>query len=213
VEARQVFGVLPVGWEDLLLIKYCPRCGTPCHDVRINGLTRSRCPFCSYVHFVNPAPGVVVVVELDGRVLMCRRGQDIGCGGLWCLPGGHIEFNEDFITAGLREVQEETGLQVEVKSILSVVSNFWDHGHSTFVAVLLASPLHGELRADGHETTELAWFTADDLPRDEIAFVADEHIIARYFATRDAGATVDPEYMRLERDGSYVPPPASRHAW
>jgi ADP-ribose pyrophosphatase YjhB (NUDIX family) len=153
-------------------------------------------------------------VERDWHVLLCRRGPGTGVGGRWCLPGGHIEFHEDFITAGLREVEEETGLEVEVKGILSVVSNFWDHGHSTLVAVLLAHPIAGEPRADGVETSEVAWFPANGLPQADMAFVADIHIIERYFATRELGARVDPAYVRLAgRDPKYSPPPASRHPW
>ena len=38
------------------------------------------------------------------------------------LVAGFIEFGEDFLSAGVREVREETGLSVRVQSILSVVS-------------------------------------------------------------------------------------------
>jgi 8-oxo-dGTP pyrophosphatase MutT (NUDIX family) len=114
MEARQVFGSLPDGWEERLLIAYCPRCGASCANVEIGGLTRSRCTVCGYVHFVNPSPAVAVVVASGDRVLLCRRGPSTGHAGLWCLPSGHIEYNEDFITAGLREVEEETGLRCEL---------------------------------------------------------------------------------------------------
>lgn len=214
MEARQVFGSLPERWEERLLIAYCPRCGSSCTNVEIGGLTRSRCTACGYVHFVNPSPAVAVVVASGDRVLLCRRAPRTGHAGLWCLPSGHIEYNEDFITAGLREVEEETGLRVEITGILSVVSNFWDHGASSFVAVLLGEYLGGEPRPDAKETIDVAWFPADRLPHDEMAWGADEHIIARYFTSRDAGAKVDPAYARFDgRDASYVPPIASRHAW
>jgi ADP-ribose pyrophosphatase YjhB (NUDIX family) len=214
MEARQVFGRLPEGWERRLLIEHCPRCGSLCDNVLISGMTRSRCAVCAYVHFVNPSPGVVVVVESDDRVLLCRRGKGTGQDGRWCLPGGHIEYHEDFITAGLREVEEEAGIQVEIKGILSLVSNFWDHGDSTFVAVLLAQPLGGEPHPDGRETTDVAWFEPNDLPPDEMAFAADVHIIERYFSAREPGAPVDPAFVRLAgRDPDYAPPPASRHPW
>jgi len=213
LDARQVFGRLPEGWLDRLRIAFCPRCGAGCEDVEVSGLPRSRCTACGYVHFVNPSPAVAVVVTSEDRVLLCRRAAGTGHAGLWCLPSGHIEYDEDFITAGLREVEEETGLRVEITSILSVVSNFWDHGASSFVAVLLADYLGGDPHPDGRETTEVAWFRADGLPHDEMAWTADEHIIERYFATRDAGANVDPGYVRLEREAGYEPPPASRHLW
>jgi 8-oxo-dGTP diphosphatase len=212
LEARQVFGVLPEGWEERLLIKYCPRCGSDCSDAVIYGRQRSRCTVCDYVHFVNPAPGVTVMVVRDHDVLLCRRAPGVGYvggDGKWCLPGGHIEYNEDFITAGLRETQEETGIEVEIAGLLSVVSNFWERGASTLAVVLLASPIGGEMQPDHHETTEVGWYHHESLP--ELAFEADAHIIARYFATRESGARVDPAYVRLSgRDLAYSPPPAAR---
>ena len=163
------------------------------------------------MHFVNPSPGVTVLVESEEGVLLCRRSDYAGFGGLWCLPGGHIDYNEDFLTAGLREVQEETGVQVEITALLSVVSTFWEHGDSILAAVLLASPIGGEPRPDNHETTDAGWFRPNSLP--ELAFEADAHIIERYFATRVVGAPVDPNYVRLAQPGAApVPPPASRHS-
>jgi ADP-ribose pyrophosphatase YjhB (NUDIX family) len=163
---------------------------------------------------VNPSPAVAVLVTSGNHVLLCKRAPGTGHAGLWCLPSGHIEYDEDFITAGLREVEEEAGVRVEITGILSVVSNFWDHGSSTFVAVLLANYLDGELRPDGVETVEVAWFRAGSLPTTDMAWGADEHIIARFFATRDIGAKVDPSYARADqRDPTYVPPRASRHLW
>jgi 8-oxo-dGTP diphosphatase len=210
VPPKQVFGRLPADYLKHLLIEFCPRCGSRCEARQINELPRSVCMSCDYIHFVNPSPAVAVVVVEDGRVLLCRRAPGTGHAGLWCLPSGHIEYNEDFLTAGLREVEEEAGLQIEITGLLSVMSNFWDHGSSTLVAVLLARPLFGEPAADGRETTDARWFIADQLP--ELAWGADEHIIRRYFATRDAGAAVDSAFVRLrDRDLSYTPPPASSY--
>ena len=91
----------------------------------------------------NPFPGVVVLIEDGGRVLLGRRAEGRFLGGRWCLPGGFIEYGEDFLSAGLREVREETGLDVRIDSILSVVSNFLTPRVHTLVVVLLAHPVSG----------------------------------------------------------------------
>ena len=135
MEARQVFGSLPSDWLSRVQIEFCPKCGAGCEPLEA-GLPHGVCKRCGHVHFVNPSPGVTVVVESKQGVLLCRRSQYAGFGGLWCLPGGHIEYNEDFITAGLGEIREETGLQVEVTGILSVVSTFWEHGASLLAAAV-----------------------------------------------------------------------------
>jgi 8-oxo-dGTP pyrophosphatase MutT (NUDIX family) len=65
----------------------------------------------------------VVLIEKDGQVLLGQRSGSYGA-GKWGLPQGFIEFDEDFLSAAIREVKEETGLDVEIRSIISVVSNF-----------------------------------------------------------------------------------------
>ena len=52
-----------------------------------------------------------VVTDRDARLLLIRRGHDPGA-GLWSLPGGHVEPGETDEAAVVREVAEETGLDV-----------------------------------------------------------------------------------------------------
>ncbi|GBG32293.1 Nucleoside diphosphate-linked moiety X motif 17 [Hondaea fermentalgiana] len=58
--------------------------------------------------------GVAVLVEsADGKILLTRRPQRLrSFGGLYVLPGGNLERGESLVEAGLREVREETGLDV-----------------------------------------------------------------------------------------------------
>jgi len=150
-------------------------------------------------HPRNPYTGVVTLIEdrggsRDGRVLLVHRRARAHRGALWCLPGGYIEYGEDFLTAGRREVLEETGLSVRIASILSVVSNFFEPGRHTLVVVLL-----GRVTADspparaGDDADGLEWFPLEG-PLPEMAFEADRHIIGRYAATRLSGTPVDPRY-------------------
>jgi ADP-ribose pyrophosphatase YjhB (NUDIX family) len=105
---------------------------------------------------------------------------------------GHIDYGEDFLTAALREVKEETNLDIEIESLLSVTSNFLALGVHSLVAVLLARPLSASLKA-GDDAVEAKWFRwGDELPA--LAFEADGHIIERFFTTGLAGAPVDPRF-------------------
>jgi ADP-ribose pyrophosphatase YjhB (NUDIX family) len=144
------------------------------------------------VRYRNPLPGVVVLVEDAGKVLLCRRSSESFQPGRWCLPGGFIEHEEDFLSAGIREVREETGLAIAISSILSVVSNFLAPDLHTLVAVLLARVTGGSA-APGDDVVSLEWMPLQG-PLPDMAFEADRHIIQRYAEDRLAGAPVDPRY-------------------
>jgi ADP-ribose pyrophosphatase YjhB (NUDIX family) len=137
----------------------------------------------------------VVILIADGDlVLLGRRAKCSYAPGKWCLHGGFIEFNEDFFTAAIREVKEETGYDVEITSILSVMSNFLRAGLHTLVVVLEASIISGE-PSPGDDIVELGWFPLDG-PFPDMAFEADHHITLRYRETDLTGAPIDPEYAR-----------------
>ena len=172
--------------------RYCPACATLLAAVADDTLTRAACPACGWIHYRNPAPGVVVLITDRDRVLLGRRGSASFAAGAWCLPGGFIEYHEDFLTAGMREVREETGLTVAISSIISVVSNFLAEGLHTLVVVLKAEVVAG-VPTPGDDLEELSWVPLDG-PFPELAFEADRHIIERYRQTGIPGAPVDPAY-------------------
>jgi 8-oxo-dGTP pyrophosphatase MutT (NUDIX family) len=139
----------------------------------------------------------VVVVEKEGCVLLGKRRGGIQK-GKWCLPQGYIEFEEDFLTAAIREVKEETGLDVEIQLILNVVSNFLLPNLHTLAIVVLAHVIAGDLCA-GDDLEMLTWIpSSESLP--EMAFEADEWIIERYQRSkRKEGLPVDPDFARLDK--------------
>jgi 8-oxo-dGTP diphosphatase len=57
-----------------------------------------------------------VITRSAGQLLIIKRGNEPGR-GLWSLPGGHVEPGESDVEAVAREVQEETGLIVEVGAL------------------------------------------------------------------------------------------------
>ena len=210
MQAKQVFSAYNRAQQSSSsMYKHCPSCGAGLSSETTGGTTRPACPNCGFVHFRNPSPGVVVLIEEQGQVLLGRRSGSYGA-GKWGLPMGYIEFEEDFLTAATREVKEETGLNIETRSIISVVSNFLSPGVHTLAIVLLACVVDGEARA-GDDLDAVEWFPLEG-PLPEIAFEADQHIIERYAKTRLEGAPVDPDFAftnRVELQGNLMNP-ASR---
>lgn len=67
-----------------------------------------------------PIVGVGAVVVDQGRVLLVRRGRE-PLKGRWSLPGGGLELGESLAEGVVREVQEETGLQVEAVEMIELL--------------------------------------------------------------------------------------------
>lgn len=58
----------------------------------------------------------------DGKILCVK----INNNKFYCLPGGHVELNEDTTVAIIREFKEETGIDVCIKKLLYVAENFFE---------------------------------------------------------------------------------------
>ncbi len=66
-----------------------------------------------------PVPGVGVAVLDAGNLLLVQRGREPGR-GLWAVPGGKVQLGETLTAAAIREVEEETGLIVELGDVVWV---------------------------------------------------------------------------------------------
>jgi len=146
------------GWQ------FCPICG----EAIAKGEGRVKCASCGFVGYANPVPAAeAVCFDPDGRVLLGRRAIDPGA-GLWDLPGGFLDENEEPLDALRREVREETGLELQRPEFLG----FWLEPYDSRVVLCLTwtARVTGEPRA-ADDLVELRWFAPDDLPPpSELAF-------------------------------------------
>lgn len=173
---------------------FCLTCGCGLDDVIIDCSQRIRCPKCRWTYYRNPSPGVISIIKKDEKILLGKRAANSFAPRKWCLPGGFMEFDEDFLSTAAREVYEETGLSVELESILNVVSNFLSPELHTLVIVMLAKVVGGTAEP-GDDIVELKWFSKNEaLP--EMAFEADRHVVEKYWSTDLIGLSVDPGYKR-----------------
>ena len=88
---------------------YCPKCGGKLSYRNCGERNRLVCGNCSYIFYENPIVGVAaVVLDQQGRLLLGRRNSSYK--GLWCIPCGYVEYDEDVYEAIIREFKEETNL-------------------------------------------------------------------------------------------------------
>ncbi len=139
------------------------------------------CPDCSYILYLNPAPVTAVIIERDGAVLLVRRKYPPG-EGLWCLPTGFIEQGETPAKSAVREVEEETGLLIEISCLFDSWSSSEDPRTPIVCFAFTAHILGGTLAA-GDDAVDARFFTSADLP-DDIAFASHRVTLERYLKTR-----------------------------
>src|SRR5688500_17081347 len=113
-------------------------------------------------------PGVTAVVfDAGGGVLLQRSRDD----NRWYLPGGAMEPGEQPADAIMREVLEETALQVEPERIVGVYAEEpvrYPNGDVVlYVSITFACRVvAGEARVADDESTEVAFFFVDGMPRE-----------------------------------------------
>ena len=89
----------------------------------------------------------VIICKNNSMVLIKRKKDPYK--GLWALPGGFVEYGETVESAVLREVKEETGLEIELQGLVGVYSDPErdPRGHTVTIC-FLAFKVGGELKAD-----------------------------------------------------------------
>jgi 8-oxo-dGTP diphosphatase len=114
---------------------------------------------------VIPCVGAIVTDE-RGRLLMIQRGHDPGA-GLWSIPGGRIEPGETDAQALVREMLEETNLQVKVGNLIGRVQREGLGGTIIDIRDYAVTVTGGTLRA-GDDAADARWVTAADLGHLEV---------------------------------------------
>jgi ADP-ribose pyrophosphatase YjhB (NUDIX family) len=96
-----------------------------------------------------------VVRDGDGRLLLVRRARPPAA-GTWSLPGGRVEPGEDDAAAVVREVREETGLDVAVGELVGTVERSPGAGIVYVINDYACDVVGGTLRA-GDDASDARW--------------------------------------------------------
>jgi DNA polymerase len=129
---------------------------------------------------------VTAIIEfLNDKILLVKRGTAV-FKGYWALPGGRVETGETVEQAVMREVKEETGLNIE---ILCKIGEYHENGvqegieYDYFPACFLVKPTEGKIKRQVEEIEKIELFNLKDIPT-KLAF---EH------------ATMIKDYVRIRK--------------
>jgi len=115
--------------------------------------------------------GVAVIILNEEKQVLLQKRADVE---LWGIPSGHIEIGETVSEAAIREVKEETNLEIKIKKIIGVYSEpnsqVFDYPNGKVVHFIttcfLAEITGGELRCNSDESLEIEFFNPEELPQD-----------------------------------------------
>jgi ADP-ribose pyrophosphatase YjhB (NUDIX family) len=159
-------------------MKYCSQCG--------NGLTRRIpeaddrerhvCDSCGEVHYVNPRIIVCALPCFEDKVLLCKRAIEPRY-GLWTLPGGFMELGESTIEAAARETLEEAGARIDGLELYAMYHII----HIDQVHMFYRARLRDFDFAPGTESLEVRLLREDEVPWQDMAFLAVTDTLRHYF--------------------------------
>lgn len=141
---------------------YCFQCGSELEVRHIDHRDREICPACGWIYYVQLKVGAAVLIEQGGRLLLLRRSYEPWL-GTWMVPAGYVEADENPKNAAIREVYEETGLNVELGELFNTYYFDDDPRGKGVVFVYTARKISGEIRING-ESSAAKYFHWHEIP-------------------------------------------------
>ncbi|WOK05312.1 NUDIX hydrolase N-terminal domain-containing protein [Imperialibacter roseus] len=114
--------------------------------------------------YITPKVDVRTIVLKNDQILLIKEKAD----GRWALPGGWAEVGYTPSAVAVKEVREETGLDVKIERLLAVFDNsLHQHPPSPFYVYklfFLGTATGGSFDLKGHESLEVGFFSLQELP-------------------------------------------------
>jgi NAD+ diphosphatase len=137
--------------------RHCSKCGA--HTVRITASWGKRCTSCKSEHYPHIHPCAIVLVKRGNDLLLTRKAE--WPAGRYSLVAGFLDFGESLEECAIREVREETG--IEISNIRYVGSQNWPFP-AQLMAGFVADYAGGHIRVDPNELEDAKWFPPEALP-------------------------------------------------
>ena len=123
----------------------------------------------------------VIILDNNNSVLLGLRNGSHGA-GVWGLPGGHVDFGETLQDTAIREVQEETNLNINNLKLISVSDDIMPEENKHYVSIgFICKEFSGKLKKmEKDKCLQWRWFPIGALP-DNI-FTPSKHVINNYIS-------------------------------
>ena len=147
--------------------KYCPVCGS--RHFEVNNFKSKKCADCGFVYYANPCSATVAFIVRKTKddatgmerteLLVATRAKEPAKGTL-DLVGGFVDMDETVEEGLLREIREETGMEVDNSKLLFSLPNVYRYSdmdiHTLDMFFLVNVPADAHPKADD-DVAELQW--------------------------------------------------------
>ena len=148
-----------------------------------NSVKKVKDVFCNETGYQTPKLDTRAVIIKDNKILLVHEND-----GTWSLPGGWVDVLESIKSNTIKEVKEETGLDVFAKKIIAVQDrnkhNKPVYAYGVCKIFVLCELLGGEFK-ENIETTEISYFSLNELPELSEAKNSREQIEMCFKASED----------------------------
>lgn len=165
-------------------INFCCVCGaeTVMKIPQGDDKMRAVCNKCGHIHYQNPKIVNACIIEHQGKILLGKRTIEPRK-GYWNVPAGFMENGESTSGGAIREVREEVCAELEDVALFGVYNII----HQNQVHIYFRAKLKGSKFAAGVETSEVALFTPEQIPWNNLAFSVSVAALNRYFKEMPSG--------------------------
>lgn len=113
-------------------------------------------------------PAVYLLLEKDGKILLCRRYNTGYMDGMYDFPAGHVEAEELPLGALIREAKEEIGIEIsrsDIRFLHFMYRVAHDETGERVDIFFTADTWKGKIKnMEPHKCDDMQWFTYDELP-------------------------------------------------
>jgi len=157
--------------------KYCSICGGRLKKDKRGNLA---CIRCGFMNFRNPRPTATGLILYKNKLLLTKRAK-APFKNWWDLPGGYVERGETAEQSLKREIKEETGLDIKIKSIFGTYSGTASCGADKYrvLSVVFVAQAQGQALQANDDVLASRWFAKKEIPS-KIAFDSNQKIVKEF---------------------------------
>ncbi len=166
-------------------MNFCSSCGASVTLQIPAGDNRERhvCGECDTIHYQNPRMITGTLPIYEDKVLLCKRAIEPRY-GLWTLPAGFMENGERTEQGAIRESWEEAYANLSIDQLYTL----FNLPHINQVYFFYKAQLLDTDFRSSSESLEVALFSEDEIPWDQLAFSVVTTTLKRYFSDRKQGS-------------------------